>query len=36
VTFDSLALSPKSAQIQAWIEAVGALQEIRYVELHRE
>jgi hypothetical protein len=36
VTFDSLALPPKSTQIQAWAEADGAINEVRYVELHRK
>jgi hypothetical protein len=35
VTFESLTLSPEASQIQAWAEADGALQEVRYVELHR-
>jgi arylsulfatase A-like enzyme len=35
VIFESLSVSPAS-RIQAWIEADGELQEVRYVELHRQ
>jgi hypothetical protein len=28
-------LSPDAPQIQAWVDANGAIDEVRYVELHR-
>jgi arylsulfatase A-like enzyme len=35
VSFESLILSPDAPQIQAWVDANGAIDEVRYVELHR-